>query len=151
MLPIDYFKRQAKNLLKDQRTRVWNEQVGFYDYSPRFFDVDQIFLSFGLFDDEEPCLQRSQHLIALIAGFKEWSDLINCDPEELAFRKLVFENQNFLCWEDWSIKYRSAMASANIAENEMDIESQMRLYEQWMTGNKNDGFDLDGTGFRLER
>ena len=150
MLPIDYFKRQAKNLLEDQRTRVWNEQEGFYDYSPRFFDVDRIFLSFGIFDDEEPSLQRAQHLIAMIAGFKNWSDLINCDQKELAFRKLVFENQNYLCWDEWILRYRSVMASVNIPVNEMDIESQVRLYEQWMTGNKNEGFELDGTGFLLE-
>lgn len=64
-----------------------------------------------------------------IASFKERSDLINCDPEELGFRKMVFENQNVLCWEDWSLRYPSAMASANIAENEMGVELQMRLYE----------------------
>lgn len=151
MLPIKYFKRQAKNLLQDQRTRVWNEQEGFYDYSPRFFDVDQILFSLRLRDDEEPVLQRTQHIIAKIAGFDEWSDLINCDPEELAFRKLVFENQNYLWWGEWVLRYRSVMDSLNTSEGEMDIESQMHLYQQWLTGNKDSGFDLEGTGFLLEQ
>lgn len=151
MLPIEYFKRQAKNLLQDQRTRVWNQQERFYDYFPRFYDVDEIFLSFGIFDDEEPTLQRAQHLIAKIAGFDKWSDLINCDPEELAFRKLVFENQNYLWWDEWILRYRSVIDSLNIGEGEMDVESQMHLYQQWLTGNKDSGFDLEGTGFLLEQ
>lgn len=149
MLSIDYFKRQAKNLLQDQRTRVWNEQEGLYEYFPRFYDVDAIFLSFSIFDEEEPTLQRAQHLIANIAGFDKWSDLINCSPEELAFRKFVFENQNYLWWEEWINRYEGLLCDLKV--DSFDIESQMELYKQWVTANKEYVIQLDGTGFLLER
>lgn len=149
MLSIEYFKRQAKNLLQDQRTRVWNEQEGGYDYFPRFYDVGKIFLSFGLRDDEKTTLQRAQHLIANIAGFDKWSDLINCDPEELAFRKLVFENQNYLWWKEWTNRYESLLRDLKV--DALDIKSQVELYKQWVTANKEYAVQPDGTGFLLER
>ena len=148
MLPIEYFKRQAKNLLQDQRTRVWNEQEGYYDYFPRFFDVDAIFLSFGLFDDEKPTLQRAQHLIACIAGFDKWSDLINCDPEELAFRKLVFENQNYFGWDEWIYQYKDLLYDLKVEA--LDIELQIEVYKQWLSANKEYVMKPYGTGFLLE-
>ena len=48
MEPIDYFKLQAKNLLKDYKTRFFNEEEGFYDYKPKYFDVSEIFWGFKI-------------------------------------------------------------------------------------------------------
>ena len=52
MITIEFFKQQAKSLLKDYNTKVYNEDEGFYEYSPRFFhDIDDIVMNFDI--DEE--------------------------------------------------------------------------------------------------
>ncbi|MEI3011245.1 hypothetical protein [uncultured Sutterella sp.] len=46
MQPIDYFRRQAKNLLQDLQTRKLDPDRGRFVYAPRFFDIDALILSF---------------------------------------------------------------------------------------------------------
>ncbi len=36
---IEYFKLQAKNLLKDYKTRFFDETEGIFDYQPNYFDI----------------------------------------------------------------------------------------------------------------
>ena len=45
MQPIDYFRRQAKNLLQDLQTRKLDPDRGRFVYAPRFFDIDALILS----------------------------------------------------------------------------------------------------------
>ena len=47
---VEYFKLQSKNLLRDYKTRIFNETEEFYDYQPKYFDIDRIFLDFDLPD-----------------------------------------------------------------------------------------------------
>lgn len=42
MQPIDYFRRQAKNLLQDLQTRKLDPDRGRFVYAPRFFDIDAL-------------------------------------------------------------------------------------------------------------
>ena len=46
---IDFFKRQAKNLLKDYQTRkpYSDGNITVYEYEPKYFDIDSIFVDFG--------------------------------------------------------------------------------------------------------
>jgi hypothetical protein len=83
MTNIDYFKLQAKNLLKDYQTRRLSEEGDIYEYDPKFFDVVGIFLEYDIMDDDknfEFKLGNAQHLIAQMAGFTSWKDLIT-SPE----------------------------------------------------------------------
>ena len=41
---IEYFKLQAKNLLKDYKTRYFNTEEGFYEYRPIFLTLQMFFL-----------------------------------------------------------------------------------------------------------
>ena len=70
MITIEFFKQQAKSLLKDYNTKVYNEDEGFYEYSPRFFhDIDEIVMNFGIDEEGSFTLMNAQHVIAKLSGF----------------------------------------------------------------------------------
>lgn len=88
MKNIDYFKLQAKNLLKDYQTRYLSEDGDIYEYEPKFFDIVGIFLEYGIMDNDknfEFKLGNAQHLIAQMAGFASWKDLTTA-PETDQFK-----------------------------------------------------------------
>lgn len=91
---IEYFKLQAKNLLKDYKTRFFNEESNLYDYKPKYFDIGKLFIDFGFPDNKEDfsfTLMNAQHIIAKISGFESWSDLKNTNDEEQSFAHRRFD------------------------------------------------------------
>ena len=100
---VAFFKLQAKNFLKDWKTRYRDEE-GLWQYRSRFIDVDRFFMEAGYGDwgDEEPSLMRAQHFVALICELDSWSELINLPEDELEFMKYVWENQNRCSFDDWA-------------------------------------------------
>ena len=91
---IDYFKLQAKNLLKDFKTRFFDEKENFYNYKPKYFDIIGIFLDFGINDDAENfkfTLMNAQHIVAKLAGFSKWNDLNSADESGLQFAHRQFD------------------------------------------------------------
>ncbi len=110
MHPVDYFKSQAKKFHKDQKGRVFNSETGKYDFpNCQFFDLPRIFDDFRLSHERNPSLMQSQHVIALIAGFANWHELISTPFLELLFRAKVFSNQNRihpLAWKESVIMQR---------------------------------------------
>lgn len=105
MLPVDYFKLQAKNLLKDYKTQTsyvdQDDGFTYFTYSPTYLDIDRIFLEYD-WEVENLSLMNAQHLIALMVGFKKWGDLIAAPSSELELAKLVWDNQHKIHLEDWS-------------------------------------------------
>lgn len=104
MEPINYFKLQAKNLLKDYKTRFFNEEEGFYDYKPKYFDVNAIFLDFDIPDGKEDftfTLMNAQHTIAKLAGFRNWKDLVNASPYVLELARLLYDNAHKISLDEW--------------------------------------------------
>lgn len=90
---IGYFKLQAKNLLRDFKTQKLSAD-GIYIYSPKFFDdIDELILSFDI-DEEHFTLMNAQHLIARLAGFKNWTDLLHASNAALELGELLFNNRN---------------------------------------------------------
>lgn len=91
---IDYFKLQAKNLLKDFKTRFFDEKENFYNYKPKYFDIIEIFLDFGINDDAENfkfTLMNAQHIVAKLAGFSKWNDLNSAAGSDLQFAHRQFD------------------------------------------------------------
>ena len=94
MITIDFFKQQAKSLLKDYNTQVYNEDEGFYEYSPRFFhDIDGIVMNFDIDEEGSFTLMNAQHVIAKLSGFYKWTELIKASPAGLELGKLLLENR----------------------------------------------------------
>lgn len=129
MKPIDYFKLQAKNLFRDFKTKTpyRDEADGntYYKYEPRYFDVDSIVLSFD-WDEETFSLMNAQHTIAVLAGFRKWTDMSKASETELELAKLVFDNQDKIDAEEWE------MYIANFERDNMttvDAESKLEIYK----------------------
>jgi hypothetical protein len=86
MHPIDYFKLQSKKLFKDFKTQKpasdAEEDLSFYEYSPSYFDIVGIVLHFD-FDEDNFTLMNAQHIIAQLAGFYKWTDMLRASDFEL--------------------------------------------------------------------
>ena len=97
MANVEFFKQQAKNLLKDYNTRVYNEDEGYYVYSPRFFnDIDEIVMNFDIDEDGSFTLMNAQHVVARLAGFYKWNDLIKATDPILEIGKLLLRKSLLL-------------------------------------------------------
>ena len=97
MKDIDYFKLQAKNLLRDYKTRHLSDAGDIYEYDPKFFDIVGIFLDYGVMDDDpkfEFSLGNAQHLIAQLVGFESWAALKNASEEQLEHARTILENHD---------------------------------------------------------
>lgn len=103
MNKIDYFKLQAKNLYRDFKTQE-RDADGNYIYSPKFFsDIDELILCYDI-NEERFTLMNAQHLIAELAGFKKWSELIHASDAALELGELLLNNRNqdhLLLIQEW--------------------------------------------------
>ena len=89
---IAYFRLQAKNLMRDFRTQTLDED-GLTQYTPEFFDdIDDILLSYDV-DEKNFTLMKAQHLVADLAGFDDWSDLLNASNDALELGKLLLDKR----------------------------------------------------------
>lgn len=104
MTPIDYFKLQAKNLIRDYKTQrpLYDEngRLVYYEYSPTYYDIDRIFNECD-FDEDNFSLMKAQHFFAYMVGFNSWSELINASKSEIELAKLCWDNQDKIGLDDW--------------------------------------------------
>lgn len=125
MKPIDFFKLQAKNLFRDFKTQTthFDPKIGgkVHSYSPKSFDVEAILIHFDP-DDEKFTLMNAQHIIAQIAGFRKWTDMIKASEIEMQLAKLLFDNQHKINAEEWSHYITSAQS-----ENKMKFDDETKL------------------------
>lgn len=90
---LAYFKLQAKNFFRDFKTQTIDEE-GLTKYSPRFFgNIDEILLAYDI-DERNFCLMKAQQLIANLAGFKNWSELLHASDEALELGKFLLDKRN---------------------------------------------------------
>lgn len=155
MTHIEYFKLQAKNLLKDYQTRHLSEAGDIYEYEPKFFDIVGIFLEYGIMDDVpnfEFKLGNAQHLIAQIAGFDKWAELIGAAEEEQA------EAHHFLETYKYNEYGSTGFISHNFTLDGRDVtefshepkESDVPYHEELSGKDWQDGIDecwQNGMGF----
>jgi len=131
---IDFFKQQAKNFLKDFKTKSYNQDEEIYVYSPRYFaDIDDIVLNFDIDEETENfSLMKAQHIIARLAGFDKWTEMIKASPARLELGKLlltnripyqeeigIFSSDESLIvtdWKDFEKKYLSGCSDENKLE-----------------------------------
>ena len=55
-------------------------------------DIDDLILSFDI-DEEHFTLMNAQHLIAYLAGFENWSDLLHASDAALELGELLFNDR----------------------------------------------------------
>lgn len=155
MKHINYFKSEAKKLLKDLKTRTYEqlegEEFGIYRYPGcKFFDVDSIILAYDFDESREPTLMSAQHMIAVMAGFESWKELINAPEKIREALALIFENQNVFSLEDW-VQYAKSTAQQFYPNPEdFDIDTQMAIYKAMVE--KANGQQIGSVeGFKLKK
>lgn len=127
---IEYFKLQSKNLLRDYKTRTFNKTEEFYDYRPKYFDIDRIFSDFHIPDYKEDfkfTLMNAQHIIAQLAGFIKWNDLQNAKSDELELAHLLFDNAHKISAEEWSA-YITHVESMNNCK--FNYKEKLEIFKQ---------------------
>ena len=102
MTPIAHFKLQAKNLHKDYKTKSKASGDDIYTYDPKYFDIDSIVVDFDL-DEDNFTLMNAQHIIAYLAGFEKWNELIKASETKLKLAKLLFDNAHKISIDEWDI------------------------------------------------
>ncbi len=124
------FKFQAKNLLKDYKTRIFSPEDGIYEYNPKFFDITGIFLDLDLNDDKSDfkfTLMNAQHVIAKLAGFSNWDDLLKANLSELELAHLLYDNAHKISLEEWKSYIREAELENSIKFNS---ETKLEIFKQ---------------------
>lgn len=142
MTPVEFFKREAKYLHKDYQTKTPDETYG-YLYSPKYFDMNDVIFDFDV-DEEKFTLMKAQHTIALMIGFKKWTDFLNASEEEMELAKLLFENRILL--EDWKMWLGIVERESQIDFD--DSESQLNLLKEYL---ENDGFEPSLEHYRFKQ
>lgn len=129
MTHLEYFKLQAKNLFKDYKTKIpyFDEVISdyLYEYNPQYFDIEDIIMSYDV-DEENFSLMKAQHIIALIAGFDKWSDILKASEDELELAKLLFINQEIIDAEEWKMYIFGVENDNNIT---FDPEMRLKLFK----------------------
>lgn len=80
MTTIDYYKQQAKLLLKDYnlfKENNFNQNGAMFDEPQEHFDVHNVFSKVNRRTDEDITLMNAQHIIAKISDFKDWNDVLH--------------------------------------------------------------------------
>ena len=155
MLPIQYFKLQAKHLHSDLQTRTSpSTDFGmfyddfYYDYNPKFFNVKQLLWDMGLSEEPKKLfgLMRCQHIIANLAGFKSWNCLIHATEEKLELARIVFENQNKIHpaqWEEFITEIKTRQEKQGLSP--LSLSREKELYQQTLANyDPNDPFNFSG-------
>ena len=146
---LSFFKLQAKNFLRDWKTRYRDEE-GLWQYRSRFIDVDRFFLEAGYGDlgDGEPSLMRAQHFVAMICNLNSWSELINLPQDELEFLKYVWEHQNQNSFEDWADSVEMWEEEGIPVE---DPETKRYLYDWQLKVQEMEGTGPIFSGYLIEK
>lgn len=122
MSNLEFFKKQAKNLFKDWNSRKRIERKDgtyYYRYGKSFFDVKDLFKFFGLSmkDEESFCLQKAQHMIAQMVGFKNWNELNKTSDDFLELSELLlrhFKNSSDII--GWHIFFEDEVNTDDVKE-----------------------------------
>ena len=80
MTTIDYYKQQAKLLLKDYnlfKENNFHQNENVFDEPQEHFDINNVFLKANKQKDEPISLMNAQHIVAKISDFKDWGDLLH--------------------------------------------------------------------------
>ena len=80
MTTIDYYKQQAKLLLKDynlSKEHNFNQNEVIYDEPQEHFDINNVFSKANKQKGEDIKLMNAQHILAKISGFDNWGDFLH--------------------------------------------------------------------------
>lgn len=134
MTHIAYFKRQAKHLFRDYKTKELsiNNLYGstYYKYAPKYFDIENLLYDCE-FNEGDFSLMKAQHVIARILGFYKWTELLKASEAELELAKLLFDNQDKIHIENWRMYIVDVERDNN---STFDPESRIEIFKHVFLG-----------------
>lgn len=86
MSSLEYFKNQAKLLLKDYnvlKEHNFNQSDVVYDSHQDHFDINNVFSTVGKELGDRFTLMNAQHLVAKLSEFKDWKHLLHASEFQL--------------------------------------------------------------------
>jgi hypothetical protein len=147
MKVIEYFKLQSKNLHKDFKTQnpYFDPSLGdnLFEYAPKFFDIDALVTDFEI-DEEKFTLMNAQHIIANLAGFEKWTQMLKASPPALELSKLLFDNMHKINYEEWEM-----YISGEEREKGFPFDDEFKLDIFKAVFAEVDGHQTDGIDYRL--
>jgi hypothetical protein len=129
---IDYFKSQSKKFYKDFKTQYKKEGESIYSYNPTFWaDIEDIIVDFDI-DEYNFSLMKTQHIVAYLAGFYSWNELLSASNARLELGYLLVENrwgrlvgnQWGYILEDWKM-----YLDINLRHLNLDDESELEIFK----------------------
>ncbi len=109
---IKFFKSEAKKFYKDFQTQYVVENDDIYGYRPKFWkDIDEIIVSFDI-DEDDFSLMKAQHVVAYLADFKNWNELLHANEYQLELGYYLVKHRENNLLEDWQMY-------------ELELESQL--------------------------
>lgn len=88
---INYFKQQAKLLLKDYKLFKENDfdkSKIILDEAQEHFDIDNVFAKVNKEKDSNITLMNAQHIISKISGFDNWNELLHSSEAQMGIGAL---------------------------------------------------------------
>lgn len=136
MKNLEYFKKQAKYLVKDWETRKENPGTDEdwegepFVYEGEYFEMYNMVHFYEIGDDFG--LQKAQHVIAQMAGFKKWDDLQKADEDELALARIRFLHLDPTTAGSWERYCKT------LKWDQIPIEARFSIIKDYMYNAKND-------------
>ena len=140
------FEQYAENLLEDFNTRILDENGDIYIYSPKHYDIAEIFLSYGINDDDKDFqfnIEDARNLISIILEVS-WDEIIKANK----YQKEIYELKlgRYKTDSQYDINdFDSAtfwIEQTELNNNTtLNDEAKLELYKYYLFENQNDDMD----------
>lgn len=142
------FEQYAKNLLEDFNTRFLSEDGDIYNYSPKHYDIEEIFLSYDIYDDDESFqfnIEDARNLISVILE-ASWDKILKANKYQKEIYELklgsykINSQYDIINFEDATFWIMQTEQNNNIS---LDDEEKLELYKHYLFKTQNIPDDVD--------
>ncbi len=135
------FEHYAQNLIEDFNTRILDKDGDIYTYTPKYFDITEIFISYDINDDDNDFqfnIEDARNLISMILE-ASWDKIINANQykKEIYELKLgsykVNSQYDINDFDTATFWIESTERDNNII---LDDEEKLKLYKYYLFENK---------------
>ena len=137
------FERYAENLLTDFNTRKLDENGDIYTYTPKYFDIAEIFLSYDIYDDDENFhfdIKDARDLISIILD-NSWDNITNANKHKKEIYELKLGSYKINSQYDINDFDEASFWIEQNNNTVLDDEAKLELYKYYLFENQNDDTD----------
>lgn len=135
------FENYAQNILEDFNTRNLDKSGDIYTYTPKHFDITEIFLSYDINDDDKDFqfnIEDARKLISVILD-ASWDEIISANKYKKKIYELKLESYNvnseydIMDFDEATFWIEGTEKDNNII---LEDEEKLRLYEYYLCESK---------------